>query len=132
MKRIFTFILSVLFAVFFTLVHAQQNIFVWKNDGNISVKSIADIDSITSSVGSWIFNIRTSAATSVTTNMLQASISVSLANDVKFPSQNMEIGICFSSLNAIPTYSDEYKRLGASAANYEFTLNDLDPGTTYY
>lgn len=44
MKRIFSFVLSALLAVTFTTAHAQQNIFIWK-DGNISVKSVADIDS---------------------------------------------------------------------------------------
>ena len=74
MKRIFSFVLPALLAVVFTTAHAQQNIFIWKG-GDISVKSAADIDSISTSVG-WLFDIRTSAATSVTTNTLKASISV--------------------------------------------------------
>ena len=131
MKRIFSFVLSALLAFVFTTAHAQQNIFIWK-DGNISVKSATKIDSITSSVGSWLFSIRTSAATSVTTNTLEASVSVSFANNVRSLSQTPEIGACFSSDKATPTYADEHVRLGSSVTSYDFTLYELDPGTTYY
>ena len=131
MKRIFTFVLFALLAIVFTTVHAQRNIFIWK-DGNISVKSASETDSITSSVGSWLFSIRTSAATSVTTNTLEASVSVSFANNVRSLSQTPEVGVCFSSTSATPTYADERKRLGSSVSNYNFTLYELDPGTTYY
>ena len=131
MKRIFSFVLSALLAVVFTAANAQQNIFVWKG-GNISVKSAANIDSITSSVGSWLFSIRTSAATSVTTNTLEASVSVSFADNVRSLSQTPEVGVCFSSDKATPTYVDEHSRLGSSVTSYDFTLYDLDPGTTYY
>ena len=130
MKRIFSFVLSALLAVVFTTAHAQQNIFIWKG-GNISVKSAANIDSISTSVG-WLFDIRTSAATSVTTNTLEASISVSYADNVPSLSQTPEVGVCFSSEEATPTYTDERKHLGTSVRSYDFTLSDLDPGTTYY
>ena len=131
MKRIFTFVLSALLAIVFTTAHAQQNVFVWKS-GNLSVKSAAETDSITSSVGSWLFSIRTSAATSVTTNTLAASISVSFANNVQSLPQTPEVGVCFSSDKATPTYADDHVRLGSSASSYDFTLYELDPGTTYY
>lgn len=131
MKRIFSFVLSALLVVAFTTAHAQQNIFIWKG-GNISVKSVANIDSITTSVGSWLFDIHTSAPTSVTTNTLEASISVSYADNVQSLSQTLEVGVCFSSRKATPAYTDERKRLGTSVRSYDFTLSDLDPGTTYY
>lgn len=132
MKCIFSFVLSALLAVVFTTAHAQQNIFIWKNGGDISVKSATKIDSITTFVGSWLFNIRTSAATSVTTNTLEASVSVFFANNVSSLSQTPEVGVCFSSDKATPTYADEHKRLGSSVSSYSFTLYELDPGTTYY
>ena len=132
MKRIFTFVLSALLAIFFTTAYAQQNIFIfiWKG-GNLSVKSAVETDSITSSVGSWLFSIRTSAATSVTTNMLEASVSVDFVNNVRSLSQTPEVGVCFSSTSATPTYADEHYRLGSSVKSYDFTLYDLEPGTTY-
>ena len=131
MKRIFSFVLSALLAIVFTTAHAQQNIFIWKG-GNISVKSASATDSITSSVGSWLFSIRTSAATSVTTNTLEASVSVAFANNVRSLSQTPEVGVCFSSTSATPTYADDHTRLGSSVSSYDFTLYELDPGTTYY
>ena len=131
MKRIFSFVLSALLAVVFTTAHAQQNIFIWKG-GNISVKSAANTDSITTSIGSWLFNIRTFAATSVTNNTLEAYVSVSYADNVHSLSQTPEVGVCLSSDKATPTYSDECKRLGPSVGFYDFKLYDLDPGTTYY
>lgn len=130
MKRIFSFVLSALLAVVFTTAHAQQNIFIWKG-GNISVKSAANIDSITTSVSSWLC-IRTSTATSVTTDMLEASICVSYADNVPSLSQTLEVGVCFSSEKTTPTYADEHIYLGTSGRSYNFTLYELDPGTTYY
>lgn len=131
MKRIFTFVLSALLAIVFTTAHAQQNIFIWKG-GNLSVKSAVETDSITSSVGSWLFSIRTSAATSVTTNTLEASVSVDFASNVRSLSQTPEVGVCVSSTSTTPTYADEHYRLGFSVSSYDFTLFELDPGTTYY
>lgn len=131
MKRIFSFVLSALLAVTFTTAHAQQNIFIWK-DGNISVKSVADIDSITTSVGSWLFDIHTSAPTSVTTNTLEASVTVSYADNVQSLSQTPEIGVCFSSEEVTPIYFCGHIRLGTSVRSYDFTLYNLDPGTTYF
>ena len=75
MKRIFTFVLSALLAVTFTTASAQQNIFVWKDGGNLAVKSTTNVDSLTFEVGGWLFKISTSAATSVTTDRLQATAS---------------------------------------------------------
>ena len=131
MKRIFTFVLSALLAIVFTTAHAQQNIFIWKG-GNLSVKSAVETDSITSSVGSWLFSIRTSAATSVTISTLEASVSVDFASNVRSLSQTLEVGVCFSYTSTTPTYADEHARLGSSVKSYDFTLYDLDPGTTYY
>lgn len=131
MKRIFSFVLSALLSVVFTTAHAQQNIFIWKG-GNISVKSATNTDSITTSAGSWLFNIRTFAATSVTTDTFEASIDVTFADNVQSLSQTPEIGVCLSSDKATPTYSDKRKRLGPSVWDFDFKLYNLDPGTTYY
>ena len=131
MKRIISFVLPALLAVVFTTAHAQQNIFIWKG-GNISVKSAANTDSITTSGGNWLFNICTHDNTFVTTNTLYGAIEVSFADNVQSLSQTPEVGVCFSSEKATPTYADERKRLGTSVRYYDFRLYDLDPGTTYY
>lgn len=131
MKRIFTFVLSALLAVVFTTAHAQQNIFIWKG-GNISVKSVANTDSITTSAGSWLFDIGTCTYLLITSNELAGFVRVSYADNVHSLSHSVEVGVCFSSEKATPTYADERKHLGSSVTDYHFYLYDLDPGTTYY
>lgn len=131
MKRIFSFVLSALLAVVFTTAHAQQNIFIWKG-GNIAVKSAANIDSITTSAGSWLFDIGTCNQSLITSDRFDGSFTVSFADNVHSLSHSIEVGVCFSSEKADPTYADEHKHLGSSVRNYSFSLYDLDPGTTYY
>lgn len=131
MKRIFSFVLSALLAVVFTTAHAQQNIFIWKG-GNIAVKSAANIDSITTSAGSWLFDIGTCNQSLITSDRFDGSFTVSFADNVHSLSHSIEVGVCFSSEKVSPTYSDERKHLGTSVRSYDFTLSDLDPGTTYY
>lgn len=131
MKRIFSFVLSALLAVVFTTAHAQQNIFIWKG-GNIAVKSAANIDSITTSAGSWLFDIGTCTEALIASNEYKGSFTVSFADNVHSLSHSIEVGVCFSSEKATPTYADEHKHLGSSVRNYSFSLYDLDPGTTYY
>lgn len=133
MKRIFTLVLSALLAVVFTTVSAQRNVYIWKKEGHLSVKSGASTDSLTFEVGSWLFKISTSAATSVTTDKFQAKAQVSYADHVKSLSKTPEIGVCFSSTNATPSYDADVRlRLGNEVKDYEFTIYELDPGTTYY
>lgn len=131
MKRIFSFVLSALLAVVFTTAHAQQNIFIWKG-GNIAVKSAANIDSITTSAGSWLFDIGTCTEALIASNEYKGSFTVSFADNVQSLSHSIEVGVCFSSEKATPTYADEHKHLGSSVSSYDFTLYELDPGTTYY
>lgn len=71
MKKLFTLFFSLLLAGIFTTASAQQNIFVWKDGGNLSVISSEDVDSVSFSVGSWLFKITTSTAVSVTTSSLR-------------------------------------------------------------
>ena len=49
MNRIFTLILSALFAVAFTTAHAQtqEYVLLWTNGGNLSVKWLSGVDSLT-------------------------------------------------------------------------------------
>mgnify|MGYP004655193597 FL=1 len=55
MKKLFTLILSLLLAGAYITASAQQNIFVWEKNGKLSVVSAASIDSVSFSVGSWLF-----------------------------------------------------------------------------
>ncbi len=132
MKKLFTLFFSLLFASIFTTASAQQNIFVWKNGGNLSVISSEDVDSVSFSVGSWLFKITTSTAVSVTTSSFKAMASVSLNENVKSLSVSPEVGVCYSDENSKPTYSDAHKTLGSSMTDYTINIEDVGPGTTYY
>lgn len=132
MKKLFTLFFSLLLASIFTTASAQQNIFVWKDGGNLSVISSEDVDSVSFSVGSWLFKITTSTAVSVTTSSFKAMASVSLNENVKSLSVSPEVGVCYSDENSKPTYSDAHKTLGSSMTDYTINIEDVDPGTTYY
>lgn len=132
MKKLFTLFFFLLFASIFTTASAQQNIFVWKDGGNLSVISSEDVDSVSFSVGSWLFKITTSTAVSVTTSSFKAMASVSLNENVKSLSVSPEVGVCYSDENSKPTYSDAHKTLGSSMTDYTINIEDVNPGTTYY
>ena len=132
MKKLFTLFFSLLLAGIFTTASAQQNIFVWKDGGNLSVISSEDVDSVSFSVGSWLFKITTSTAVSVTTSSFKAMASVSLNENVKSLSVSPEVGVCYSDENSKPTYSDAHEVLGSSMTDYTININCIDPGTTYY
>ena len=132
MKKLFTLFFSLLLAGIFTTASAQQNIFVWKKGGNLSVISSEDVDSVSFSVGSWLFKITTSTAVSVTTSSFKAMASVSLNENVKSLSVSPEVGVCYSDENSKPTYSDAHKTLGSSMTDYTINIEDVGPGTTYY
>ena len=132
MKKLFTLFFSLLLAGIFTTASAQQNIFVWKDGGNLSVISSEDVDSVSFSVGSWLFKITTSTAVSVTTSSFKAMASVSLNENVKSLSVSPEVGVCYSDENSKPTYSDAHKTLGSSMTDYTINIESVVPGTTYY
>ena len=132
MKKLFTLFFSLLLAGIFTTASAQQNIFVWKDGGNLSVISSENVDSVSFSVVSWLFKITTSTAVRATTNSFEAMASVSLNENVKSLSVSPEVGVCYSDENSKPTYSDAHKTLGSSMTDYTINIEDVDPGTTYY
>lgn len=132
MKKLFTLFFSLLLAGIFTTASAQQNIFVWKNGGDLSVISSEDVDSVSFSVDSWLFKITTSTAVSVTTSSFKAMARVSLNENVKSLSVSPEVGVCYSDENSKPTYNDAHKTLGSSMTDYTINIEDVDPGMTYY
>lgn len=132
MKKLFTLFFSLLLAGIFTTASAQQNIFVWKDGGNLSVISSEDVDSVSFSAGSWLFKITTSTAVSITASSFKAMASVSLNESVKSLSVSPEVGVCYSDENSQPTYSDAHKTLGSSMTDYTINIESVVPGTTYY
>ena len=132
MKKLFTLFFSLLLASLFTTASAQQNIFVWKKGGDLSVISSESVDSVSFSAGSWLFHITTSAAVSVTTNSFQARSSVSLNENVKSLSVTPEVGVCYSDVNPQPTYVDGKQSSDANMEDNIFTVEGLVSGTLYY
>lgn len=133
MKQVFILLSSLLLIPFSTnLVYAQQNIFIWKDGGHLSIISSEDIDSLSFSVDTWLFNISTSTAVSVTNNSFKAMASVSLNENVKSLSVTPEIGVCYSSVDSLPTYADSKVKLGYNMNDYIVDVSFLAPGTTYY
>lgn len=131
MKRIFSYVLSALLAVTFTTAQAQKKIFVWKDGGNVTIKSATDVDSLTFKVGK-VVNIHTSDPVSVVANTIKASAVVTPANGITTLPKWTEVGVCISSTNAMPTLTDSHRYLGDSLATYDFTFYELNPSTTYY
>ena len=132
MKKLFTLFFSLLLASLFTTASAQQNIFVWKKGGDLSVISSESVDSVSFSAGSWLFHITTSTAVSVTTNSFQARSSVSLNENVKSLSVTPEVGVCYSDKNPQPTYVDGKQSSDANMEDNIFTVEGLVSGTLYY
>lgn len=132
MKKLFTLFFSLLLASLFTTASAQQNIFVWKKGGDLSVISSESVDSVSFSTGSWLFHITTSAAVSVTTNSFQARSSVSLNENVKSLSVIPEVGVCYSDKNPQPTYVDGKQSSDANMEDNIFIVEGLVSGTLYY
>lgn len=131
MKKLFTLLAAFTLAV--STSFAQRNLYYWEKNGHVSIEPASQVDSLTFEVGGLLFKISTSAPTSVTTDRLQATAHVAFADNVKSLSKDPEIGVCFSSENDVPIYgTDECKRLGTSVKDYDFTLYELEPGTTYY
>lgn len=132
MKKLFTLILSLLLTGAYTTASAQQNIFVWEKNGKLSVVSAASIDSVSFSVGSWLFNIATSTPVEATANSFKAMARVSLNQNVKSLSVSPEVGVCYSDENKLPTCNDYYVKLGNSMTDYIISIDGVAPGTTYY
>lgn len=132
MHKIFALLCGVLFAALFTDVSAQQNMFEWKG-GAVTVRSASAVDSVTFSVGDWLYDVSCSSAVGVTTSSFTAVANVSLGKGVKSVSEQPTIGICYSTKNAEPTIEDDRcYSLGSQLQSYTFTIEGLLSGNKYY
>lgn len=112
--------------------YAQQNYYFWEKKGKVSIEPVQQVDSLSFKVDSKIFQFLESGSVSATTNSFHGTVSVILDEKVKSIDETLEIGICYSDENSIPTYIDCKKVIGNSLQEYSFTINSLIPGTTYY
>ena len=130
MKRLFTLLAALMLTV--TASFAQQNFYFWGKDGNVSIESISEVDSLTFSVGSWLFQISKPVSLGATTSSFQGSAKVALNDKVKSIDVSPEVGICYTGKNNKPTYNDFKKELGSAMREYSFTIQNVTSGTTYY
>lgn len=130
MKRLFTLLAALMFTV--TASFAQQNFYFWGKDGNVSIEPVSEVDSLTFSVGSWLFQIPKPVSLGATTSSFQGSAKVAFNDKVKSIDVTPEVGICYSDENRTPTYNDFKKELGSTMRDYSFTITSVTSGTTYY
>lgn len=130
MKRLFTLLAALMLTV--TASFAQQNFYFWGKDGYVSTKPVSEVDSLTFSVGSWLFQIPKPVNLAATTSSFQGSAKVAFNDKVKSIDVTPEVGICYTGTNHTPTYNDFKKKLGSAMQDYSFTIMNLTSGTTYY
>ena len=134
MKRLFTLLAALILTI--TVSFAQQNFYFWGKNGNVSIEPISEVDSLTFSVGSWLFQISKPVNLDATTSSFQGSAKVAFNDKVKSIDVTPEVGICYSEENHTPTYYDFNfsfkKELGSAMQDYSFTIMNLTSGTTYY
>ena len=130
MKRLFTLLAALMLT--FTASFAQQNFYFWGKNGKVSTEPISQVDSLTFSVGSWLFQIAKPVNLGATTSAFQGSAKVALNDKVKSIDVSPEVGICYSDEKTVPTYNDFKKELGSTMQDYSFTIMNVTSGTTYY
>ena len=130
MKRLFTLLAALMLTV--TASFAQQNFYFWGKNGNVSIEPVSEVDSLTFSVGSWLFQISKPVNLAATTSSFQGSAKVAFNDKVKSIDVTPEVGICYSDVNRTPNYDDFKKKLGSAMQDYSFTIMYLTSGTTYY
>ena len=131
MKKLFTLLAA--YALIVTTCFAQRNLYYWGKEGHVSIEPASQVDSLTFSVGSWLYQISKPVILGATTNSFQGSTKVALSEKVKSIDVEPEVGICYSDVNKAPTYEDLKQNLGSSMKDYSFTIkNEVESGTTYY
>ena len=130
MKRIFTLLAALMLTI--TTSFAQQNFYFWGKDGCVSTKPVSEVDSLTFSVGSWLFQIPKPVNLAATTSSFQGSAKVAFNDKVKSIDVTPEVGLCYTCTNHTPTYNDFKKKLGSTMQDYSFTIMNVLSGTTYY
>ena len=130
MKRLFTLLAALMLTV--TASFAQQNFYFWEKNGNVSIDPVSEVDSLTFSVGSWLFQISKPVNLAATTSSFQGSAKVAFNDKVKSIDVTPEVGICYSDVNRTPNYDDFKKKLGSAMQDYSFTIMNVASGTTYY
>lgn len=131
MKKLYILLSGVMMFGVFATVTARQNTFEWK-DGAVKVRNVEDVDSITFSA-EGLYKATCSEASNVTKTSFSGTATVAFADGVKnLSGATPTIGICFSYKKTKPTISDETRYLGEELKTYDFNIDGLVSGATYY
>ena len=133
MKKISTLIFTLVMLCVSSVAYAQHNVYVWKSTGDVTVMSSSEVDSVSFSVGEWLFSINTSSAVGVTTRTFEAKASVGMKEGVKSLSVSPTIGVCYSNKTDEPTIENAIcKTLGSSVGTYDISVKNLLQGNKYF
>ena len=110
----------------------SQYFYEWKGDV-ITVRNVSDIDSITFPLSTEVAHFTTGSPASLTGSGMMASYSVFITGVLPANTSTSEIGVCYSSVEAEPSISDEKVKYGPFAeGSWEVTISDLASETRYY
>lgn len=110
----------------------SQYFYEWKGDV-ITVRNVSDIDSITFPLSTEVAHFTTGSPASLTGSGMMASYSVFITGVLPANTTTSEMGVCYSSVEAEPSISDEKVKYGPFAeGSWEVTINDLASETRYY
>ena len=133
MKKLFTQVFTLLLLFVSSAAYAQHNVYVWKKGGDVKVMSSSDVDSVSFSVGNWLYSIKTSSAVAVTERSFDAKASVSMKEGIKSLSVTPTIGVCYSAETDEPTIDNaQCKTLGSTMGTYDISVKGLLKGNKYY
>ena len=133
MKKLFTQLFTFLLLFVSSAAYAQHNVYVWKKGGDVKVMSSSDVDSVSFSVGNWLYAINTSSAVGVTERSFDAKASVSMKDGIKSLSVTPTIGVCYSTETDEPTIENaQCKTLGSTMGTYDISVKGLLKGNKYF
>ena len=133
MKKLFTQVFTLLLLFVSTAAYAQHNVYVWKKGGDVTVMNSNDVDSVSFSVGNWLYSINTSSAVGVTERSFEAKVSVSMKDGIKSLSVTPTIGVCYSTETDHPTIENAIcQTLGSSMGTYNISVKGLLKDNKYY
>ena len=133
MKKLFTQVFTLLLLFVSSAAYAQHNVYVWKKGGDVTVMNSNDVDSVSFSIGEWLYSINTSSAVGVTERSFEAKASVSMKDGIKSLSVTPTIGVCYSTKTDHPTIENAIcQTLGSSMGTYNISVKGLLKGNKYF
>ena len=129
MKKLFTLLCAMLLAVQFT--SAQRQLYVIDKNGCLTSYPASSV-----SFGDGIFSIAFTQCktTGVTAESFSSSVEAKFKSDKVKSFKNVEIGVCYSDGDAVPTVNDDCITVASAltSASVSFTVSSLNARTFYH